>query len=57
MNTRAWLKLLFDNRRSIVSLTKEGLWTWRQARRRNRREAKLIARLEREGPTEASVRE
>ena len=57
MNKRAWLKLLFDNRRTILSLTREGLWTWRQARRNSRHEAKMIARLEREGPTEASVRD
>lgn len=34
MGTRAWLKLLFDNRRSIISLTREGLSTWRKARKR-----------------------
>src|SRR5215204_4414939 len=33
MSNRAWLKLLAENRRSIVSLTKEGIKTWRAARR------------------------
>ena len=33
MNKRAWLKLLFDNRRLILSLTGEGLDTWRKARK------------------------
>jgi hypothetical protein len=52
LNTRAWLKLLFDNRRTIISLTREGLSTWRRARRQHRIEAKLIARSEMEPPTE-----
>jgi hypothetical protein len=30
----AWLKLLFENRRTIFSLTKEGLKTWRHAQKR-----------------------
>jgi hypothetical protein len=30
----AWLKLLFENRRTIFSLTKEGLKTWRHASRK-----------------------
>ncbi len=33
MNKRAWVKLLFQNRKSILSLTKEGLLTWRKARK------------------------
>jgi radical SAM superfamily enzyme YgiQ (UPF0313 family) len=36
MNKRAWLKLLFENRKPILSLTKEGLITWRKARRKDR---------------------
>jgi len=38
MGTRAWLRLLFENRRTIISLTREGLGTWRLARRRRRLE-------------------
>jgi radical SAM superfamily enzyme YgiQ (UPF0313 family) len=38
IGTRAWLKLLFANRRAIISLTNEGLGTWRMARRRRRME-------------------
>jgi radical SAM superfamily enzyme YgiQ (UPF0313 family) len=37
MNKRAWLKLLFDNRRTIASLTSEGLQMWRLAKRQRRR--------------------
>jgi radical SAM superfamily enzyme YgiQ (UPF0313 family) len=48
MNKRAWLKLLFDNRKTILSLSREGLGTWRRARKRQRTEAKLAARSERE---------
>ena len=41
MSKSAWLKLLFDNRRAILSLTGEGLQTWRRARKRQRQEGKL----------------
>ena len=34
MTRRAWLKLLADNRRLILSLTREGFSTWRKSRRR-----------------------
>jgi hypothetical protein len=34
MSRSAWLRLLFDNRRTILSLTSEGLRQWRRARRR-----------------------
>ncbi len=34
MSRSAWIKLLFDNRRTIFSLTAEGLKTWRNYRRR-----------------------
>ncbi len=36
MSKSAWLKLLFDNRRSILSLTGEGIRTWRAHRKRQR---------------------
>jgi hypothetical protein len=42
MSKRAWLKLLFDNRRSIISLTREGIRTWRLARKRQRVEARAL---------------
>ena len=42
MGTRAWLRLLFDNRRSILSLTGEGLRAWRQFRKRRRLEARSV---------------
>ncbi len=34
MNKRAWMKLLLQNRRTIFSLTKEGVSTWRAAKRK-----------------------
>ncbi|MEO6588192.1 MAG: radical SAM protein [Pyrinomonadaceae bacterium] len=39
MNKRAWVKLLFQNRKTILSLTKEGLLTWRKARKNKLRSA------------------
>jgi radical SAM superfamily enzyme YgiQ (UPF0313 family) len=42
MGTSAWLKLLFANRKAILSLSREGLATWRLARRRARRD-KVVA--------------
>jgi hypothetical protein len=38
MTRRAWLRLLFENRRTITSLAKEGFATWRRARRRTAQE-------------------
>ncbi len=35
MNKRAWIKLLMQNRRTIFSLTKEGVSTWRAAKRKS----------------------
>ncbi len=34
MNNRAWLKLIFQNRKIIISLTKEGLLKWRNAHKK-----------------------
>ncbi len=34
MSKRAWLNLLFQNRKSILSLTKEGLLIWRKSRKK-----------------------
>jgi radical SAM superfamily enzyme YgiQ (UPF0313 family) len=42
MNKRAWLKLLFDNRKPILSLTKEGLKTWRKARRKRKVSSEIV---------------
>lgn len=39
MSRRAWIRLLCDNRKSILSLTAEGLRTWRRARKIERRSA------------------
>ena len=36
MGTRAWLKLLFDNRRTLLSLSREGISTWRAAKKVSR---------------------
>ena len=42
MGTRAWLKLLFDNRKPILSLTREGIRTWRQFRKHQRLVARAV---------------
>lgn len=39
MSKWAWIKLLLDNRKPILSLSSEGFRTWRQARRRRRVES------------------
>jgi radical SAM superfamily enzyme YgiQ (UPF0313 family) len=36
MSKWAWIKLLLDNRKPILSLTREGLKTWRNARRKRK---------------------
>lgn len=42
IGTRAWLKLLYANRRPIASLTREGISTWRKARRNSRRSTATV---------------
>jgi radical SAM superfamily enzyme YgiQ (UPF0313 family) len=42
MSKSAWMRLLFDNRKPILSLTREGIRTWRAARKRKRREAREV---------------
>ena len=44
MSRRAWVKLLLDNRKSILSLTAEGISTWRKARK-NQRRAEVISSM------------
>ena len=41
MNKRAWFNLLFQNRRTILSLSKEGFSTWRSARKRRKVETSV----------------
>jgi radical SAM superfamily enzyme YgiQ (UPF0313 family) len=36
MSKRAWIKLLFDNRKPLLILTREGIGTWRKARRQRK---------------------
>lgn len=43
MSKRAWIKLLFDNRKTILSLTGEGLKLWRNARRNRRRITETVS--------------
>lgn len=43
MGRLAWIKLLFDNRRTIFSLTREGFSTWRSFKKRRRIEAQSLA--------------
>ena len=44
LSRRAWVKLLLDNRKSILSLTAEGINTWRKARKVQRR-AKVMSSM------------
>ncbi len=44
MNKRAWLKLMFQNRRTIARLSKEGFGMWRAAKKRRKAE-QLITNL------------
>jgi radical SAM superfamily enzyme YgiQ (UPF0313 family) len=43
MGKSAWLKVLFQNRRAIYSLTKEGLGMWRAARKRQKGQLRIPA--------------
>ena len=43
MSKMAWVKLIFDNRRSILSLAGEGISTWRAAKKRRRVESRAVA--------------
>ncbi|MGI8813105.1 MAG: B12-binding domain-containing radical SAM protein [Pyrinomonadaceae bacterium] len=45
MSKRAWIKLLFDNRKAILSLSGEGLQTWRRARKRRREDARGAGKM------------
>ena len=42
MSKSAWLKLLFDNRKPIITLSREGIRTWRAARKRRRVEGRSV---------------
>lgn len=42
MGSWAWVKLILQNRKTVLSLTKEGLGTWRRTRKRQRIEARAI---------------
>ena len=42
MSKWAWVRLLFDNRRPLISLSREGVSTWRAARKRRRREVRAV---------------
>ena len=42
MGTLAWIRLIFANRKPIISLTREGFRTWRIARKQRRRESQPI---------------
>lgn len=42
MSKWAWIRLLFSNRRPILSLAGEGIGTWRRARRRRRLEGREV---------------
>lgn len=42
MGKMAWIKLLFQNRKTILSLTREGLKTWRNSRRNQKMTAEIV---------------
>jgi hypothetical protein len=42
LGTRAWLRLLFANRKPIIGLTLEGLGKWRRSRRMSRKEVQSL---------------
>ncbi len=52
MGKRAWLRLLYDNRKSIASLTREGLRTWRKARKNRNSNSPRVTNFESEPITE-----
>ena len=46
LGTTAWLKLLWQNRKPILSLTKEGIKTWRKAKKKGSiKEAEVFTSL------------
>lgn len=55
MGKRAWLKLLFDNRKAITALTLEGLRTWRRAAASSK--GKIPRKLEPETATETAAQD
>jgi len=42
MSKMAWVKLLWDNRRSMISLSREGFSTWRAFNKRRRIESRAV---------------
>jgi radical SAM superfamily enzyme YgiQ (UPF0313 family) len=46
IGSRAWIKLLFANRASIYMLTREGIKTWRSAKKRQRKAPRIAAEAE-----------
>jgi len=42
MSKMAWIRLLWDNRRSIISLSREGFSTWRAFNKRRRIESRAV---------------
>jgi len=56
MNKRAWFKLFYDNRRTLFSLTREGLSTWRKSRKRQRFDTGLVGKFESETMAETGLR-
>lgn len=57
MSKAAWLKLLFDNRKTILSLTGEGLSTWRRAKKRRKQEVRPAANFDRDAAAESGSSE
>jgi hypothetical protein len=46
MRKRDWLQVIFQNRKTIYDLLKEGLSTWRKARRRQQIQPEIVPVIE-----------
>ena len=53
MGKRAWFKLVAQNRRTISGLVKEGVTTWRAARKRRNERRESLSPVEQAVPTDA----
>ena len=45
MSKSAWLKLIYSNRKTVISLTRDGIRTWRNSRKRQRVESRGLEAL------------
>ncbi len=57
MNSRAWIKLLFQNRKTILSLAAEGVGTWRRAAKRKKIDKRAARTFESNPANETASRD